>query len=184
MIMIILLFQSCSKPKSVLICGDHACINKAEAEQFFEENLTIEVKIINHKKIEEVDLIKLNLKNNSEQNREILIERTNTASKEIKILSNDEIQKIKKNINEKKKSKKKVKKITNENSNKKTQLIEKSEKILKEDVKELFKVDINREKKDLVDICTIVKKCSIDEISKYLIKQGKNKNFPDITSKQ
>ena len=182
--MIILLFQSCSKPKSVLICGDHACINKAEAEQFFEENLTIEVKIINHKKIEEVDLIKLNLKNNSEQNREILIERTNTASKEIKILSNDEIQKIKKNINEKKKSKKKVKKITNENSNKNTQLIEKSEKILKEDAKELFKVDINREKKDLVDICTIVKKCSIDEISKYLIKQGKNKNFPDITSKQ
>ena len=182
--MIILLFQSCGKPKSILICGDHACVNKAEAEQFFAENLTIEVKIIDHKKIKEVDLIKLNLKNNSEQNREILIERTNIANKEIKILSNDEIQKIKKNINEKKKNKKIVKKITNESSNKNTQLVEKSEKILKEDAKEIFKVDINREKKDLVDICTIVKKCNIDEISKYLIKQGKNKNFPDITSKQ
>ena len=41
---------SCSKPKTVLICGDHICVNKAEAEQYFEENLTIEVKIIDKKK--------------------------------------------------------------------------------------------------------------------------------------
>ena len=41
----IFFLANCSKPKTVLICGDHACINKTEAEQFFEENLTIEVKI-------------------------------------------------------------------------------------------------------------------------------------------
>ena len=35
-------------------------------------------------------------------------------------------------------------------------------------------------KNDVVDVCTILEKCSIDEISKYLIKQGK-KEFPDIT---
>ena len=51
---IILLFlavflQSCVKPKAVLICGDHICVNQTEAEQFFEENLSIEVKIIDHK---------------------------------------------------------------------------------------------------------------------------------------
>ena len=41
---------NCSKPKTVLICGDHVCVNDSEAEQFFEENLSIEVKIINNKK--------------------------------------------------------------------------------------------------------------------------------------
>ena len=30
-----------------MICGDHVCINKLEAKQYFEENLSIEVKILN-----------------------------------------------------------------------------------------------------------------------------------------
>ena len=34
------------------------------------------------------------------------------------------------------------------------------------------------------DICTILEKCSIDEISKYLVKQGKEKKFPDITIRE
>ena len=44
------LLQNCSKHKTVFICGNHVCINKAEAEQYFEENLSIEVKIVNKKK--------------------------------------------------------------------------------------------------------------------------------------
>ena len=47
---IIFTIQSCSKPRTVLICGDHICINKSEAEKYFEENLSIEVKIIDDKK--------------------------------------------------------------------------------------------------------------------------------------
>ena len=43
-------------------------------------------------------------------------------------------------------------------------------------------VDKNIEK--VTDICTIVEKCSIEEISKYLLKKGKDKNFPDITIRQ
>ena len=31
------------------------------------------------------------------------------------------------------------------------------------------------------DVCTILEKCSIDEISKYILKKGKTKDFPDIT---
>ena len=41
-ILIILLFfliQNCSKPKTVLICGDHICVNNSEANQYFEDNL-------------------------------------------------------------------------------------------------------------------------------------------------
>ena len=38
-ISLLLLLNNCSKPKTVLICGDHICVNKAEAQQYFEENL-------------------------------------------------------------------------------------------------------------------------------------------------
>ena len=47
LITILFFFQGCSKPKTVLICGDHICVNKSEAQQYFEENLTLEVKIVN-----------------------------------------------------------------------------------------------------------------------------------------
>ena len=47
---LIIILQNCSKPKTVMICGDHKCINKDEAQQYFEENLSIEVKIIDNKK--------------------------------------------------------------------------------------------------------------------------------------
>ena len=36
----------------------------------------------------------------------------------------------------------------------------------------------------MVDVCTILAKCNIDEISKYLIKQGKTKSFPDINARE
>ena len=36
----------------------------------------------------------------------------------------------------------------------------------------------------VVDVCTILEKCSIDEISKFLLEQGKKKKFPDITARQ
>ena len=58
------LLVSCNKPKTVLICGDHICINKKEAEQYFEENLSIELKIIDNKVNKEIDLVELNLNKN------------------------------------------------------------------------------------------------------------------------
>ena len=35
LISLIFFLASCGKPKTVLICGDHACVNKEEAEQFY-----------------------------------------------------------------------------------------------------------------------------------------------------
>ena len=58
---------SCSNPKTVLICGDHVCVNKNEAKLYFEDNLTLEVKIINKKQKKSVDLVQLNLKENTDQ---------------------------------------------------------------------------------------------------------------------
>ncbi len=49
-ISIFILINCSGKPKAVFICGDHECINKAEAEQYFEENLSIEVRILKKKR--------------------------------------------------------------------------------------------------------------------------------------
>ena len=51
--------------------------------------------------------------------------------------------------------------------------------------KKTTKNSANKNKRiDVVDVCTIVKKCNIEEISKYLIDKGKDKKFPDITTRQ
>ena len=85
-----------------MICGDHVCINKAEANQYFEDNLSIEVKIIKKKVNKNISLIELNLNNNSPEKREITIIEKEKTNQEVKILSNDEIDKIKKEIKFKK----------------------------------------------------------------------------------
>ena len=59
-ILSIFILQSCSKPKTVLICGDHVCVNNKEAEQYFKENLSLEVKVIDNKKAKEDNLVELN----------------------------------------------------------------------------------------------------------------------------
>ena len=44
-------------------------------------------------------------------------------------------------------------------------------------------VKLSKKNNEVFDICTILKKCSIDEISKYILKEGSSKNFPDITKR-
>ena len=58
---LVFFLTNCSKPKTVLICGDHVCVNKAEAEQYFEENLSIEVKIVSKKSDIVEDLVVRNM---------------------------------------------------------------------------------------------------------------------------
>ena len=82
-----LLFNNCSKPKTVLICGDHVCINNDEAKQYFEENLSIEVKIINKRIKKEENLVELNLKD-VPQKRQISINNKKQTNEIIKVLSN------------------------------------------------------------------------------------------------
>ena len=174
---LILFVTNCSKPKTVLICGDHICINKAEAKQYFEDNLTLEVKVIDNKVEREVDLVELNLKNNKGK-KEISILPKSETNKNLKTLSNDQIDKIKKNLKNKKKQKRVVKKIVETEKK-----IEKENKV-KPINKEIIKSDVNKKNKEVVDVCTIIEKCSIEEISKYLLEQGRKKDFPDITERQ
>ena len=186
---LLFLLTNCNKPKAVLICGDHICINKAEAEQFFEENLSLEVKIIDKKIKKEVDLIELNLKEKPSGERKITLLTKKDTLKELKTLSNDEKEKIKKIIiNKKKEMRAAIKKennvkkadnkknYKNENNTKKSNKNPLNSKIMRN--------NNNKKSTAIVDVCTILDKCNIDEISKFLLEQGRKKRYPDITIRE
>lgn len=187
LILLFFLLSSCGGPKTVMICGDHICVNKAEAKQFFEENLTIEVKIIDNKIEKQIDLVELNLKNNKEGKREISVSSKKVTDKNLKVLSDEEISTIKKSIKTKKKNNKIVKKII-----KKKNITDKQKKIntvsnvnkIESNNKNTILNDTVRKSIDVVDVCTLIKKCSIDEISNYLLEEGKKKDFPKMSIRQ
>ena len=179
-IFLIFFLNQCNKPKTVLICGDHVCVNKAEAELFFEENLSIEVQIIDIKKNKKIDLVQLNIKNNDKKNKQINIKRKNETDKDIIVLNNAEIKKIKENIQKKKRNKKIVK--FNKNDIYKKKKTKKTIKLNKRDA--LYEKNVNKIRNEVVDICTIIEKCNIDSISKYLLEQDKKNKFPDITTRE
>ena len=110
-----------------------------------------------------------------------MLSKDNTR-KPIKVLSNDEIEK--KKIELKKRKKVKNKKIKKEKKIKQTKI---KKMVKKEKSKEIItntnKV-VNIPNKEVVDVCAILEKCSIDEISKFLVKQGKEKKYPDITIRE
>ncbi len=164
-IFVLMLFQSCAKQKTILICGDHVCVNKAEAKQFFEENLTLEVKIVDKKDNKEINLVQLNL-NEGSNIRQVNVVKKKETKNQIRVLTNKEVKEIKKKVK------------TNKNKY--------AKKIILKDKKRRKNIFFkkNNSKNDIVDICTIVNKCTIDEISKYLIKTGKKKDFPDITVRE
>ena len=174
---LVLAMYGCNKPKTVLICGDHVCVNKAEAEQYFEENLTLEVKIIDKKRSKEDNLVEINLNSNSSGKKEVSILNKKQTSKKLKELSNSEIKRKKAEIRKKKKIK--DTKITKQAKLKEV----KKKKKPQDSVIKTNKV-VNNTSKKITDICTILEKCSIDEISKYLLKEGKKRSFPDITTRQ
>ena len=182
---VLLLFGGCSKTKTVLICGDHVCINKTEAKQYFEENLSLEVKIIDQNKKQEIDLVELNLRNNDKEKKVSVIKKEVT-NKKLKTLSNKEKKDIKNKIKQKnkKKDKKIVKKINkNKVDKKKTKKNSLKQAKLSNNEKKNIK-DGNNAKNEIEDVCSLIKVCNIDEISKYLLEIGKKKGYPDITKRQ
>ena len=107
----------------------------------------------------------------------------NKTKRQLKTLTKKEITEIKKNIKTKRKdnqfSKKIIKKEKQEKKSKEKNLKKKK----KSENINLEANNVNKKRKDIVDVCTILDKCSIDEISRFLIEQGIKKDFPDITTK-
>ena len=151
-----------NKVEKVYICGDHKCANKAEAEEYFNNNISIEIYSIETKKEsdENFDLVELNLL------KEIL-----TTKK--KIVVKDE----KKKLNEKIKERKKLAKLK----------IKKIEKPINKTEEDKTKISNIKEKKQkskitFIRICKNLEECDIDKISKIVMEIGKEKDFPDITN--
>ena len=165
LILIFFFICGCNKPSTVLICGDHQCINKGEAKQYFEDNLTLEVKIIDKKKINNVDLVELNLRSN-ENKKEIFVFKKENTDKILKVLSDKEIKDKKKEL----KNRNKNLLITKKKNKKKEKIKKVKVNSLKKDI--YVKNDesnqdkiVNNPLSKIIDICTILEKCSIDEIS-------------------
>ena len=192
--LILLFVNNCTKPKTSFICGDHKCVNKDEANQYFNENMTLEVRVLNKNKNMSFDLVKLNT--TEAEKKEIKITRKPFFNKKVKELSENERKNIIKEINKKKKIAKLDKKINKDNeliksNNKETKIIESSEKNTNisngKQVKKIIKSEQSisnlKDNKEVIDICSLINNCEIDEISKYLIKKGSEKDFPDISSR-
>ncbi len=177
----IIFLANCSKPQTVTICGDHVCVNKAEAKKYFEENLSIEIRVLDSKKKKEISLVELNLKENSPHQKKVFISTKNKTNKKIKKLSKDEIKQIKSAM----KKEKKIDNVAKINL-KKNQKVLKTEKIInnKDPLNKTSQKKLENNSTIIVDVCTIVDKCTIDKISKYLIKQSKDRKFPDITLRE
>ena len=167
----------CSSTKKVYVCGDHICVNKEEAKQYFDENLTLEIRVVTKNKVKKYDLVQLNT--NVVPNKK----KKNINLFKIKTLNDQEEKKQKLIIKEKKKlaklnTKKKDLKERELNVKKKKNFFEFLNKKEKKVVKKKISVKQTVYKKD---ICQIIDKCEIDDISNYLIKVGKKKGYPDLT---
>ena len=70
------------------------------------------------------------------------------------------------------------------------EVVEKNSKNIKVTKKTIIdKSNVNNKilkkgREDVIDVCSILDRCNIEEISKYLIKEGKNKKFPNITMRE
>lgn len=164
---IIILLFSCSKHQSILICGDHKCINKDEAKQYFEENLTLEVQIISKNKKTNYDLVNLNIKGDEPK---INIFKSKNK-KIVKKLSKEEVRKKKIELKKKKKILKQKTQIT------KKQVILKK----KNNINTLSPYNSND---NSLDICIKLEKCDIDSITNYLIKASNKKDYPNISLRE
>ena len=179
LLFIILFNFSCIKQKSVLICGDHKCINKAEAKQFFEDNLTIEVQIISKEKKSSYDLVDLNI-SGEEPNIKVF---KNESKKVVRKLSKEEI-KAKKDEIKKKKSESSIKpkkaQLYKKKSSSNEKKVVKNRDIKKKNTNQIIS-SLNKNKS--IDICLKLEKCDIDSITDYLIKTSNEKDFPNIALK-
>ena len=200
---IFLLLISCNTVKKDYVCGDHPCIDKKEFNEYFSKNLTIEIKSQKKKKNKNVDLVKLNtdpsvVKKNIDKDSKkdeqirIKIEKEELKAEKIRLLEERKIRESEENNKEAeakiaKLKANKDKPIKNEISNNR----KKVNKIIDSDNEEIKPLNKNTKKniftnsvktENVKSICDKIKDCDIDIITELLIKKGKDKPFPNISS--
>ncbi len=164
---LILLLIGCTttfnKAEKIYICGDHTCKNKKEINEYFSNNISIEVYTIDADSTNEknFDLVDLNL----------LKEKLKTKDK-IKI--SDKKKNLQKQVSERTKlAKLKLKKVEEVE---KTVRTTKTTKIIKKPKKK------KKSQFTFIRICKNLEECDIDKISKIIMEIGREKDFPDLVN--
>ena len=206
---IFLIVVSCTTVKKTYVCGDHICLDKKEFNEYFAENLTIEVKILKKKK-KSINLVQLNSLNATAPLKITDASRLNAIKKKIKnkadlktqrsiLKQKRKNQKIeeKNNIKNKKYLAKLKQKNDKENIAQKT-IIDKKLNSSKVKTKNILKSGSGIDKTKVSDkiltfksvktkpqenLCKEINDCDIDKIAELLLKKGSKKKYPDITSK-
>ena len=169
---IFIIFLGCSNSNRVYICGDHPCKNKKEMNDYFKNNISIEVYVVESKKRNR-DLVEMNLTKEKEKGIE------NKKDKDFAFLKERKEKPIKA---QKKQKPSKLKLKVENNRSKKTKQGENDKKLNLS--KKTFAYKKSKTTK-IVHLCKSIKECDIDVISKKINDLGKDKSFPDITfSKQ
>ena len=196
---------SCNNIKKEYVCGERACIDKKEFNEFFTKNLTVEIMSQKKKDDNNIDLVKLNTSIIKKENK-----RSTRQDEKLKKKENKEKLRIEKNklLEERKIREAEIKKT------KKERKIVKTFEPTKEVKKPISNVSNNRQVIQKVDekntvterknskpvenkdfqiesmksssaksLCSEIENCDIDQIAEILIQKGKDKPFPDITSK-
>jgi len=206
---IFLIVVSCTTVKKTYVCGDHICLDKKEFNEYFAENLTIEVKILKKKK-KSINLVQLNSLNataplkitDASRLNEIKKKKKNKADLKTQrsiLKQKRKNQKIeeKNNIKNKKYLAKLKQKNDKENIAQKT-IIDKKLNSSKVKTKNILKSGSGIDKTKVSDkiltfksvktkpqenLCKEINDCDIDKIAELLLKKGSKKKYPDITSK-
>ena len=195
--------------KKEYVCGERPCVDKKEFDAYFAENLSIEiVNQSNKKNKKKTDLVILNTNSVAQNNVDSKLEKKQEKLR--KKIEEKELKAEKKRLIAERKIIRKQEKIKAKRDRKiaKTSKFEDVQKVLTEpriddknkQVKKIPDNDLikkNSEKKDInekiqitssnnknvISLCDNIKDCDIDKIAEMLIKKGKEKPFPDITSK-
>ena len=195
-----LLILSCGTIKKEYVCGDHPCVDKKEFNEYFSKNFIIEIKSPNKKNIK-IDLVKQNTLSSNEDNNDKKIskkekkiklkeEKKKLKAKRTRLLEERKINEIaqKKEKNKKIPTPKSVKSKTNDTKLENNSIINNREvakklssKTSTQNIKKNLPVN-SIKTKNTKSICNKIEDCDIDKISELLIKKGKNKPFPNISS--
>jgi hypothetical protein len=205
-LIILLLLISCGNSKKNFVCGDHPCLDKKEVNEYFKKTLILEVQLKEIKKNLSVDLVKLNTVASNK-------DATNKPPETSVVLSKKKQKTLLKAQKKFLKEERRIKKIEEKNTAIKAKEIAKlrkrNNKIKKLSIdknltnKELTSIDKSKEQngkisekkeKEIINfkstksrnqssLCSKIKDCDINKISELLIKKGKEKDYPSITSK-
>jgi len=201
-----LIFISCGANNKAYICGERSCVDKKEFNEYFAKNLIIEVKIKKSQKKKSLSLIEINNKQTNTPKKNIASSKKNSEliKKKEKLLLKAEKNRLKKmrkikkqELKKKLKNKKKLAKLQKSKINNKKNIPTNFFK--KNKISEINKkIPTNSKKKNTdfhstkvlkstnstiqVSVCAGVTNCDIDKITELLIKKGKEKDFPNISS--